>query len=50
MGTDLDNLVIGNFLLIKEEQKENLKEKYTNNMSWIKKISFMDSYILLNFI
>ena len=28
MGTDLDNLVIGNFLLIKEEQKEYLKEKY----------------------
>ena len=28
MGTDLDLLVIGNFLLIKEEQKEHLKEKY----------------------
>jgi carbamoyltransferase len=28
MGTDLDLLVISNFLLIKEEQKEDLKEKY----------------------
>ena len=28
MGTDLDVLVVGNYLLIKEEQDESLKENY----------------------
>ena len=30
MGTDLDLLAIGNFLLLKEEQDETLKENYEN--------------------
>ena len=35
MGTDLDILVIGNYLLLKENQNENLKENYEGGMSLI---------------
>ena len=38
MGTDMDMLVIGNYLLIKEEQPENQKKVTEINFPWTKNI------------
>ena len=38
MGTDMDVLVIGNYLLIKEEQPENQKKVTDINFLWTKNI------------
>ena len=39
MGTELDILAIGNYLLLKEDQNQDLKENYESAMNWIKNIS-----------
>ena len=36
MGTELDMLAVGNYLLTKEDQNVSLKDNYKEDMNWIK--------------